>query len=149
MRERLGLAALILAVTCGACGSSPPAAPAKRVELQVVGPGALKLVPRPGQLPYCLVLTVAESGVVRQLTPLAPNEAIDCPAGAPIGGVTYRVPRAEGPVRVLVVFADRRIDGRPVAAQVRELGASRVFTAMDLRAPGNVALETQLFDPGR
>jgi hypothetical protein len=140
MRERLGAGALFLAAACGAC-SSPPAA-AKRVEMESVGPGAVRLVPRPGQLPFCLVLTVAESGVVRQLTPLDPNEAIPCPPGAPIGGVTYRLPRAEGAVRLHVVFADRRIDGRPIAAQVRELGASRAFTAMDLRAPGNVALET-------
>jgi hypothetical protein len=141
MRET-ALAALILIAGCG-----EPKAAAKRVELKTVGPGAIELVPRAGQLPYCLVLTVAESGVVRQLTPLAPNEAIECPAGAPIGGVTYRLPRAEGAVRVHVIFADRRIDGRPVAAQVRELGASRQFTAMDLRAPGNVALESLTVQP--
>jgi hypothetical protein len=140
--RKLLLAASILIAGCG-----EPKAAAKRVDLETVGPGAIRLVPRAGQLPYCLVLTVAESGVVRQLTPLDPNEAIECPAGKPIGGVTYRIPRAEGAVRVHVIFADRKIDGRPVAAQVRELGASRVFTAMDLRAPGNVSLETLTVQP--
>jgi len=106
-----------------------------------VGPSSIKLIPAAGQPAFCLAFTMAESGVVRQLTPLEPNEAIPCPAGAPIGGVTYRIPPAEGKVRVFVVFSDRRIDGHPVAVQVRELGATPGFSAMDLRAPGNVALE--------
>lgn len=141
-----GRACLALALALAACRS--PAPPPKRVSVKAVGPATIQLVPAEGQLPYCLVFARAESGVVRQLTPLDPNEAIPCPAGAPIGGATYAIPKAEGKVRVYVVFADRAIDGRPLGAQVRELGATPGFSAMDLRAPGNVALEMLEFTPG-
>lgn len=143
-----GRTSLAFALTfLAACSSPTP--PAKRVTLKAVGPASIQLVPAEGQLAYCLVYTRAENGVVRQLTPLDPNEAIPCPAGAPIGGVTYAIPPAEGKARIYVVLSDRAIDGRPVAAQVRELGATASFSAMDLRAPGNVALETLEFTPAR
>jgi len=140
-------ARLALALSLAACTS--PAPPAKRVSLKTVGPASIQLVPAGGQLPYCLVFTRAESGIVRQLTPLDPNEAIPCPAGAPIGGATYRIPKADGKIRIHVVLSDRAIDGRPVAAQVRELGATPGFSAMDLRAPGNVLMETIELAPAR
>jgi len=138
---------LALALALTACSSSPPAA--KRVELKAVGPATIELYPAAGMPPFCLVYTAASNGTVRQLTPLDPNEAIPCPAGAPIGGTRYKIPSAEGPVQIHVLFADRAIDGRPIAAQVRELGQKPGFSAMDLRAPGNVLLETMSFAPGR
>jgi hypothetical protein len=137
---------VVLALLLAGCSSPPP--PAKRVSLKAAGPASIELVPAAGQLPYCLVYTRTESGIVRQLTPIDPNEAIPCPAGAPIGGSSYAIPKAEGKVRIFVVLSDRVIDGRPVSAQVRELGATPGFSAMDLRAPGNVALETLEFTPG-
>lgn len=146
MSGAVGRGVVTLLVLLAGCTSPTP--PAKRVSLKAVGPASIQLVPAPGQLPYCLVFTRAESGIVRQLTPLDPNEAIPCPAGAPIGGTTYAIPKAEGKVRIYVVLADRVIDGRPLGAQVRELGANPGFSAMDLRAPGNVVLETLDFTPG-
>jgi hypothetical protein len=136
---RSKLAPITLALSLAACGPSKSAP--KRVELVQVGPSSFKLIPAAGQPPFCLVLTMAESGIVRQLTPLEPNEAIPCPAGEPIGGVTYKIPPAEGKAKIFVVFSDRKIDGHPVATQVREMGANPAFSAMDLRAPGNVVLE--------
>jgi hypothetical protein len=133
------LGALLAAMALAACG--PSSNGSKRVELIQVGPATIKLVPAAGQPPFCLAFTMSEKGIVRQLTPLDPNEAIPCPAGAPIGGVTYKIPPAEGKVQIFVVFSDRKIDGHPVAVQVRELGASPAFSGMDLRAPGNVVLE--------
>lgn len=127
--------------------ATPSAGSGPRVDVERVGPASIKLVPRAGQPPFCLVLTVAASGVVRQLTPQKPNESIPCPAGAPIGGVTHRLPPGEGKVKVHVVFSDRKLDGAPIAAQVRELGASASFSAMDLRAPGNLALATLEITP--
>lgn len=129
----------------GACSSKPPAP--KRVEVRAVGPASIELIPAAGLPPFCLAYTVAAKGIVRQLTPLDPNEAIPCPAGEPIGGTRYQIPPAEGSVRIHVVFSDRAIDGRPIAAQVRELGATPGFSGMDLRAPGNVLLETTAFTP--
>lgn len=135
--------ALMLALLAAACEKAGAPAP-PRVDVERVGPASVKLIPRPGQHPFCLVLTVAENGVVRQLTPLDPNESIACPAGAPIGAGTYAlaIRPQDGAVRIHVVLSDRKLDGAPVAAQVRELGRDRRLTAMDLRAPGNVALET-------
>ncbi|APR87749.1 hypothetical protein A7982_13098 [Minicystis rosea] len=129
----------------GACSKAPVAA--KRVEVRAVGPSSIELIPAAGLPPFCLVYTIAAKGIVRQLTPLDPNEAIPCPAGAPIGSTRYKIPPAEGNVRIHIVFSDRAIDGRPIAAQVRELGATPTFTGMDLRAPGNVLLETTTFSP--
>jgi hypothetical protein len=117
------------------------------VEVKAVGPASIELIPAAGLPPYCLVFTLAERGPVRQLTPLDPNEAIPCPAGAPIGDTRYRIPRMEGKVQIYLVFADRPIEGHPVAVQLRELGGKPGFSAMDLRAPGNVRLETATFTP--
>src|SRR4051812_26985952 len=118
--HRRGALALALAMALAACSSSPPAA--RRVAVKAVGPATIELYPTAGLPPFCLVYTAASSGIVRQLTPLDPNEAIPCPSGAPIGGTRYKIPPAEGPVQIYVIFADRAIDGRPIASQVREFG---------------------------
>jgi hypothetical protein len=140
--RRLRVTLLVLA----ACSSSREAAP-HRATLEVTGPASIKILPSAGQAPYCLVFTVSEKGVSRQLTMSQANESIPCPAGAPVGGTEYRIPAAEGAVRVHVIFSDRALDATPIAAQVRELGKSPAFSAMDLRAPGQVSLETLAFSP--
>ena len=106
------------------------------------GPASIEILPSAGQPPYCLVFTVSEKGIVRQLTMSPSNESIPCAAGQPIGGTAYRIPPAEGKVRVHVILSDRKLDATPIAGQVRELGRSPGFSAMDLRAPGRVVLET-------
>ena len=147
MSARRGLLLAVLLAACSPACAPPPAAP-RRVEIRAVGPEAIELVPAEGQPPFCLVFTVSEKRVVRQLTIAEPNESVPCPAGAPIGETRYRIPKTEGPVKIHVVFSDRGLDARPIAAQMHELGASPGFSAMDLRAPGNVALVTLDFTPG-
>ena len=125
---------------------APPAG-AGRATLQAVGPASIKILPSERQPPYCLAFTVAEKGAVRQLTMTPTNESIPCSAGEPVGGTEYRIPPSEGKVRVYVVFSDRKLDATPIGLQVHELGRGVGLTAMDLRAPGQVLLETLEFDP--
>lgn len=145
MRRALLGIGLGAAIAAAGCGDRAPVS--KRAEIRAVGPASIQIIPAAGQMPFCLVYTFAENGIVRQLTPLDPNEAIPCPAGAPVGGATFKIPPREGKVRIYVVLADRALDGRGVAAQVREMGKKPGFSAMDLRAPGNVALEALEFEP--
>lgn len=128
-----------LALGLAACSSSKPSSP-KRVVLEVVGPASINLVPREGQLPYCLAFALTETGILEHLT--TSNESVPCPAGSPVGGAPRRLSTAGGELKIHVVFSDRKLEAAPLAAQVRELGASAAFSAMDLRAPGSVALET-------
>jgi hypothetical protein len=137
---------LLFAVLLTACSPSRATAP-RRAAIQAVGPASIKILPGAGQPPYCLAFTVSEKGVIRQLTMSPANESIPCVAGEPLGGTEYRIPPAEGPVRIHVIFSDRELDATPIAAQVRELGKSPTFSAMDLRAPGQVVLETLEWTP--
>ena len=141
--------ALPLLLLIAACSPGRPDARenARRATIQVTGPASIKILPSEHQPPYCLAFTVSEAGVVRQLTMTPTNESTACPAGEPIGGTEYRIPPGEGKVRIHVVFSDRKLDATPVAAQVHELGKSAGFSAMDLRAPGQVLLETLEFSP--
>jgi hypothetical protein len=113
-----------------------------------VGSAQVEVVPAKGQLPYCLVFTESEKGVLRQLTMNFEDQAVPCEAGAPIGGTTYKIPPREGKVRVYVVFADRPIKAANIAQRLNELhGEKKVLTAMDLRAPGQVAIDTLEYAP--
>ena len=145
--RRLGAAMLGAATLAAVC--SRPAPATRRAELVAVGPSSIKLLPAEGQPAYCLAFTVAEKGVVRHLTMSEENESLPCPAHAPVGGTEYRIPPAEGKVRVYLVFSDRKLDARPIAAQMHELGGKPGFSAMDLRAPGSVLLETLEFTPAK
>jgi hypothetical protein len=138
--------ALLLSALIAACSPAREAAP-RRAAIQASGPASIRILPAEHQLPYCLVFTASESGVIRQLTMTPANESIPCPAGEPIGGTDYRIPPGEGRVRVHVVFSDRALDALPIGVQVHELGSSPTFSAMDLRAPGQVLLETLDFTP--
>ncbi len=148
---------LLLIVACAACAPATSDRAARRATLhraghvgghpQSPGPASIEILPAEGQPPYCLAFTASEQGVVRQLTMTPANESVPCRPGEPVGGTAYRVPPAEGKVRVYVVFSDRKLDATPIGAQIHELGKGAGLTAMDLRAPGQVLLETLELDP--
>jgi hypothetical protein len=139
-------AALLLAALLAACSKNPDAA-AKRASIQAMGPASIRILPAPQQYPWCLAYTVSEKGVIRQLTMSQSNESLPCKAGEAIGDTTYAIPPAEGKVRVYVIFSDRKLDALPIGAQVHEMAKSPAFSAMDLRAPGLVLMETLDFTP--
>ncbi len=130
--------ALLPALLLAAC--SPSKAAPHRAEIVRLGPSTIHVVPAEGQPPYCLVYTASETGVVRQLTMSEEGMSFDCPARAPVGGVAYAIPPAEGKVRIFVIFSDQKLKAASISPQVQEMGPR--LTAMDLRAPGNVVLET-------
>src|SRR5262245_5771448 len=113
------LCGIVLGLAMGC--STQGAAPDRRVTLQEVGGSTVKLLPTADQLPFCLVFTVSEKGIVRQLTMTSMNHSVPCSAGKPIGDVAYRIPPSEGNVRIHVLFSDRKLDATPIGAQVHEL----------------------------
>jgi hypothetical protein len=138
---------VLLALLLTGCTPSKSAAP-KRVQIEELGAAEVKFIPAESQPPYCLIFTVSEKGVVRQLTMTAEKMSIPCEGGKPIGGVVYRIPPAEGKIRAHVIFSDRKLDASPMARQVHELAAQNPkFMALDLRAPGQVMIETLEFTP--
>jgi hypothetical protein len=145
MRTRLlWTSTLALLVAC----ATPPSRPERRAELQVLGPAQVKVVPAAGQLPHCLLFTRSERGVVRQLTMTSDHRSIPCKAGEAIGGISYRIPPAEGKVRIVVLFSDQPLGADAMAAQIHEIsGDGRPISAMDLRAAGKVQVETLEFSP--
>ncbi len=111
------------------------------------GRESLELVPVAGTPSYCLVFSIAESGVVRQLTMNADDASTHCEPGKPIGGQPFRIPAHEGKVRIYTIFSDQKLAAPPIAEQVRELGSKRDLSAFDLRAPGRVITDTLEFVP--
>jgi len=119
-----------------------------KAELRNVGGSTIQVVPSEGQLPYCLVFTISEGKVVRQLTMNRDNKSVKCEAGQPIGNVSFRVPKEEGKVKVLVFFSDRRINAGSLAQQIYELASEgKQFYPYDLRLEGDVRIETLEFEP--
>jgi hypothetical protein len=150
MSQRKTWIAALPLLFASAC-SKPASPPERRAELQQVGPSSVKVLPAAGQLPYCLLFTASERGVVRQLAPdkdASDPKAVPCKAGEPVGGATYRIPPREGRVRLFLLFSDQPLGAGAVAYQVHEVATSgRQLTAMDLRAPGQVQIETLEFTP--
>jgi hypothetical protein len=141
-----------LASIAGGCEGAPKSEPAgpRRAEIRPVGPSTIEIVPAPGQLEHCLVYTESEKGVIRQLTMSFEDRSVPCEAGKPIGDEKYKIPVKEGKVRTYVIFSDRPLKGSSVAAQLNEAWSNkRTLTAMDLRAPGQVAIETLEFNPSK
>jgi hypothetical protein len=137
---------LSLALLSG-CMPSKTATP-KRAEIQEVGATSVKFIPAEGQPPYCLIFTVSDRGVVRQLTMNRDNTAVPCEAGKPVANATFRIPLEEGRVRAHIVFSDRKLDANPMAIQIHDLAAENPkFMALDLRAPGSVVIETLEYTP--
>ncbi len=140
--------ALVALVALGGCEKPAPSSSSQRVTLVHKGPAHIELVPSEGQPPFCLVFTVAERGPIRHLTMLDDKLSPDCPAAAPIAGNVFRIPPREGKVKILVIFSDRALEADPIARQIDDLVSQKQpVTAMDLRAPGRVVVETLEFTP--
>ncbi|UQA54619.1 hypothetical protein [Polyangium aurulentum] len=143
----LAIGPLLLAFAVG-CSQKPLPPPPARVTLVQKGPASVELLPLEGQPPYCLVFTVAERGPIRHLTLLEDKRSPDCPAGTPILGTAFRIPPREGKVKIYVIFSDRFLESDSIAQQMNDLVSQKqAITAMDLRAPGSVVLETLEFTP--
>jgi hypothetical protein len=144
MHLRFCVVALPLLLGCTPSKSST----AKRAEIQEVGASTVKFVPAENQPPFCLLFTVSERGVVRQLTINREKTSMPCEAGKPIGNTVYRIPPEEGKIRAHLIFSDRALESSPLATQVHDLAASNPkFMALDLRAPGQMMVETLEFTP--
>lgn len=143
-------AALAVLALAGCQETQKPQAP-KRAELRTVTGNTVEVIPKEGQLPYCLVFTIAEERkppVIRQLTMIHGNRSVPCDPGKPVGGVTYRIPVEEGKIRVLVLFSDQRLNAGSIAQQIYELSDSNPrFLPMELRAPGQLIGEVIEFTP--
>jgi hypothetical protein len=137
LRPGLILSAVLLA----AC-SDPSPPPPPRAELRSTG-GAFSVVPAPGQLPLCLIMEVRR-GAVRPLAATEDGQSLPCSAGAAIGEKTF-TPAQKDDYRVFVIFSDRALKADTVAQQISDRlgeGMNVQVTAMDLRAPGQVTLQS-------
>lgn len=138
---------LILGVV--SCVKPPKAEPAARVALHRVGGTTFELVPAEGQHPYCLAFTVNAQGLIRQLTMTHANVSFSCPAGKPVAGHAYKVPLAEGAVKIYVFFTSQKVNAGEVAQEILESADRQAVNALNLRLPGNVTLETLDFTPSQ
>ncbi len=123
------------------CTKEPPKAPNRRAALKALSGSTFELVPEAGQWPYCLAYTVSSKGVIRQLTMSQANQSFDCPTGEAVGHHAFRVPEGEAAVKVLVLFSSQPVNAGSVARQLLEVANPTTLTAMDLRLPGQIALE--------
>ncbi|MDC0709604.1 hypothetical protein POL68_14125 [Stigmatella sp. ncwal1] len=137
-------AVLVLGVGCTREGKEGPAA---RAEIRRVSGSTMEVVPNDGQLPYCLLYTVSQKGVIRQLTMTRENRSIKCETGRPIANTSFRIPAQEGPVKVYVIFSDQRIPAGSVAQQLYELRDRHNVSGMDFRLHGQAFVEQLDFIP--
>ncbi|MFP2961802.1 hypothetical protein ACLEPN_29390 [Myxococcus sp. 1LA] len=146
MRRWTGL--LAVAALCGAaCDGKKSTDRPTRAQLRKTGAATVEVIPSDGQLPYCMLYTVSEKGVIRQLTLTRENRSIRCDANKPVAHTSFRIPVQEGKVRMYIFFSDDRIPAGPVAQQLYELRGQERINAMDLRLPGRVFVETLEFAP--
>ena len=117
--------------------------------MRKVGAEQIELVPLAGVPPYCLVFSISQTGVVRQLTMTPDDASLECAAGSPIGGHTFQIPAREGKVRLVALFSDQKLSAPPIAEQIQELGGKPNLTVLDLRAPGRVVTDLLEFVPER
>lgn len=129
------------------CTESQRPTQAPRAELRGHGGSTVEVVPAAGQLPYCLLFTLSERGVIRQLTMTRENRSIRCDTGKPIANTRFRIPANEGKVKAYVIFSDERIQAGPVGQQLYELKDKERISALDMRLPGRVFVETLEFMP--
>jgi hypothetical protein len=141
VRRVLAGVALVLLVVC-----TRSSVPAHRAELRRVSGDAVQIIPSEGQLPYCLVFTQSEKGVIRQLTISKTNNSVKCDPGEPVLGQTYKIPSEEGPVKIRVFFSDQRLEAASVANQLNEM-SNPSFNPIDFRLPGKVIAESIDFIP--
>lgn len=146
MKPGILLGSSLLALVVAGCPAPPEVK--HKAELRNVGGSTIQVIPAEGQLPYCLVFTISEGKVVRQLTMNRDNKSVKCEGGQPIGNVSFRVPKEEGKVKVLVFFSDRRLNAGSLAQQIYELASEgKQFYPYDLRLEGDVRIETLEFEP--
>jgi hypothetical protein len=139
-------AVAVVALGAGCQQEQKPAVP-QRAEVKTLGGSTVEFIPKEGQHPYCLLYTVSEKGVIRQLTMTRENRSIRCEPGKRIYNSSFRVPLEEGKVRAYIFFSDQRIQAGSVAQQLYDLRDKPRLTAMDFRLPGSVAVETLEFTP--
>lgn len=139
-------AVAVLALGAGCSKEAPSQAPA-RAQIRKVSGSTMEVIPTEGQLPYCLLYTVSQKGIIRQLTMTRENRSIKCRAGKPIANASFRVPVQEGPVKVYIIFSDQRVHAGSVAQQLYELGDRPRLTGMDFRLPGRAFVEMLEFTP--
>jgi hypothetical protein len=136
----------VLVVGVG-CSKADKAEVPARAQIRKVSGATMEVVTNDGQLPYCLLFTVSEKGIIRQLTMTRENRSIKCDAGKPIANTSFRVPTQEGKVKVYVIFSDQRIQAGSVAQQLYELRDRPRVTGMDFRLPGQAFVESLEFVP--
>ncbi len=129
--------------------SNTPSTPQKRVTLRRVGGTSFELIPNPETLPYCLAYTVSKRGLTRQLTMSKKNLSFECKPGRPIGGISYRVPLDEGPVKIHVVLTSQQVNAAAVTQDILDAENRLALSVMNMRLPGVAAVETIDFDPSQ
>jgi hypothetical protein len=118
-----------------------------RAEIRTLGNATVEFIPKDAQHPYCLLYTVSEKGVIRQLTMTRENRSIRCEPGKRIYNSSFRIPVEEGKIRAYIFFSDQRIQAGSVAQQLYDLRDKPRVTAMDFRLPGSVSVEQLEFTP--
>jgi hypothetical protein len=126
---------------------SGPSQPTERIELRKLGGELIELWPLAGLPPNCLVFSISQGGVVRQLTKNAEGTSVGCPPGQAIGGHPFQIPGREGKVRIYAIFSDQKLAADPIAEQVVEHGKKADFSVLDLRAPGRLVTDMVQFVP--
>ena len=144
--KRWTWALAVVALFTGCRDGGKEAAP-KRAELRSLDGSIVEFVTQPGQLPFCLLFTVSEKGVVRQLTMTRQNLSITCDPGVPIGRTTFRIPPEEGKVYAYIFYSDQKLVAGTVAQQIYEHEQGGRLNAMNFRLPGQVQMETLEFTP--
>jgi hypothetical protein len=147
MKRWSPLAVAVLALGTSSCNDAKKVERPARAQVRRTGPALMEVVPTEGQLPYCMLYTVSEKGVIRQLTLTRENRSIKCDANKPIANTSFRIPVQEGQVKVYVFFSDDRIQAGPVAQQLYDLRGQDRINAMDMRLPGRVFVEVLEFVP--
>lgn len=143
MRPLLAVGLLAGLVAC----DKPAAVPSKRASLNRSGGTTFEIVPSASQHPFCLAFTVSKSGLTRQLTMSRSNQSFECVAGRPVGGHPYKVPLNEGPVRVYVFFTSQAVHAASVSQQILDAPDRQALSIMNMRLPGQAALEVLEFVP--
>ncbi|MBJ6759217.1 hypothetical protein JGU66_00490 [Myxococcaceae bacterium JPH2] len=139
--------ALALAALATGCTNNKPPERSARAQVRAIQGAQVEVLPAEGQLPYCLLYSMSEKGVIRQLTMTRENQSVRCEPQKPIGHTRFRIPVQEGKVRLFVFFTDDPIPAGPVAQQLFDLRNQDRISAMDLRLPGKVFVETLEFTP--
>jgi len=140
-------AVAVLVLVAGCTDDKTKSGPPARAQVRKVSGSTMEIVPTEGQLPYCLVYTVSQKGIIRQLTMTRENRSIKCEAGRPIANTSFRVPMEEGPVKVYILFSDQRVQAGSIAQQIMDKQNQDRMTAMDFRLPGQAFLERLEFIP--